>query len=122
MPESDETYKRLGRMEHDLADLQSMTRTLLRTQGKRRADEIIAALKNDDVLREIYLLVDGIHSTTDIVEAMASKASGRTVNRKLDDLEHEYELITFFTRRNPGGTVFRKSLTDEVLKISRRLK
>jgi hypothetical protein len=122
MPESDETYKRLGRMEQDLADLQSMTRTLLRTQGGERAAEIVEALKKDKVLRQVYGLIDGVLSTADIVASMKGKASARTVSRKLEELEHEYELITFFARRNPGGSVFRKSLTDEVLKIGRRLR
>jgi DNA-binding transcriptional ArsR family regulator len=122
MPESDETYKRLARMEQDLADLQSMTRTLLRTQGSSRADDIIKALESDDALRQVYALVDGVRSTSEIVDAIKGKASPRTVARKLDDLEHEWELITFFARRNPGGTVYRKSLTAEVLKIDRRIR
>jgi hypothetical protein len=122
MAESDETYKRLARMEHELADLTSMTRTLLRTQGKNRADEIVEALRSDAVLRGVYELVDGIRSTADIISAMEGHAAKRTVARKLDELEHTWELITFLTRRNPGGVVYRRSLTDDVLKIGRRLR
>lgn len=121
MPESKPTFDRLGRMEQDLADLRSMTSTLLRTQGKVRADEIVAALEKDKVLREVYLLVDGERSTSDIAREIRG-ASERTVQRKIEVLEHELELVTFMTRRNPGGNVYRRSLTDDVLKIGRRVR
>lgn len=122
MAESDETFRRLGRMEQDLADIQSMTRSLLRTQGKERQAEILEALKNDSALRQVYLLIDGERGQSDIVKKLTGKVSASTVNRKLDELEHELELIVFVTRRNPGGNVFRLSLTDEVLKIRRKSK
>ena len=121
MAESRQTFDRLGRMEQDLADLQSMTRTLLRTQGKERGAEIVAALQKDDALRKVYLLVDGERSTSDIGKQIKG-VTERTVQRKLEELEHEYELVTFLTRRNPGGKVYRRSLTDEVLGISRRVR
>jgi hypothetical protein len=73
------------------------------------------------VLRQVYLLVDGERSTSDIAREI-NGASERTVQRKIEVLEHELELVTFMTRRNPGGNVYRRSLTDDVLKIGRRVR
>lgn len=119
MPESEQTLKRLSRMEKDLSDIESMTRSLINFQGKGFKDEIVKRMRADDALRRVYLLVDGECSQTEIGEKLTGIAQ-RTVDRKLADLDAE-GLITFVTRRNPGGRVYRHSTTGEALRIERDL-
>jgi hypothetical protein len=121
MAESDPTFKRLARMEKDLADLQVMTRSLLHAQGKEMREEIVNALKADNGLRLVYELVDGSRGQAEIVDGLKGKVAPATVNRKIELLENKYDLIVFVTQRNPGGKVYARSVIDKVLKIEREL-
>jgi DNA-binding transcriptional ArsR family regulator len=121
MTESDETFKRLARMEKDLGDIEAMTRTLLRAQGNERRKDILDTMAHDEALRAVYLLVDGELGGSEIAEKLQGTCSKKTVERKLDELENEWGLIVFMQRRNPGGRVYRLSPIDKALGISRKL-
>jgi len=120
--ESEQTFKRLARMEQDLGDIEAMTRTLLRAQGKERREEILAAMQHDHALRDVYLLIDGERGQAEMAKALKGKWSTNTVNRKLDELENEWGLTVFMHRRSPGGKVYRLSVTDAALGIRRKLR
>jgi len=109
-------------MEKDLGDIEAMTRTLLRSQGNDRREEILDAVNEDDALKAVYLLIDGERGQAEIAEALKDSCSGRTVNRKLDELENEWGLTVFMHRRTPGGKVYRLSVTDAALGIRRKLR
>jgi hypothetical protein len=120
--ETEETQKRLARMEKDLGDIEAMTRTLLRSQGSDRRHEILEAMAEDDALRAVYMLIDGERGQAEIAEKLKGKCSPSTVNRKLDELENEWGLTVFMHRRTPGGKVYRLSVTDTALGIRRKLR
>jgi hypothetical protein len=121
MPESDPTRKRLSRMEKHLSDIESMTRSILGFQGKEFKAEVLAEMASDDILKQVYLLVDGERSQADIAQELKGKTSSKTVQRKLSDLADKKGLITFVRRANPGGNIYRRSETDSALRIEQDL-
>lgn len=120
MAESEPTQKRLSRMEKDLNDLTSMTRSLLNFQGEPFRKDMIEKMTDDDVLRKVYLLIDGDLGQKEIGARLAPTAQ-RTVDRKFDELDR-LGLIVFVTRKNPGGSVYRHSPTAQALRMERDLK
>lgn len=120
MPESEPTQKRLSRMEKDLSDLTSMTRSLLNFHGEDFRKEMLEKMRKDDVLRAVYLLVDGELGQTEI-GAKIGGAAQRTVDRKFTDLEG-WGLIQYVTRPAKGGTVWARSPTARALRLERDLK
>jgi Fe2+ or Zn2+ uptake regulation protein len=98
---------------------------------RAHSDEILAAIwryvDHDEMLGEVFLLVDGKRTQQDIVSALKTKgitASQPTVSRKLAKLNVELGLVEIGDR-DAAGTVYMKSDLDRILhltsKVERRL-
>jgi hypothetical protein len=127
MPESIDAFAELRAMRARLEGIEHRQEMLVRAHS----DEILAAIwryvDHDEMLGEVFLLVDGKRTQQDIVSALKTKgitASQPTVSRKLAKLNVELGLVEIGDR-DAAGTVYMKSDLDRILhltsKVERRL-
>jgi DNA-binding transcriptional ArsR family regulator len=125
MPESDELFVEIAAMRDELEEQGAMIDALVRASGPELRSAILNEMDGDAVLREVFLLIDGSHSQSDIIEELSSRGmrgvSQANVSRKMDRLENELHLI-IRTRRRSSGVVFKTTRLDRALGISRELK
>lgn len=124
VPETLDLFNEVALLRRELEEHGVMLQALLRTQGRSVAAELITELRKDPIASSILLKVDGERSQGDILASLkASKIRGTSaaaVSRKVDKLRNDYHLITL-VRRTKAGNVYRRTLLDKVLGVSRAL-
>ena len=123
MPESIEGFAELQRLRHEVEDLKGITSALLRTQPNL-AKGIVRDLTDDPALGRILLLTDGERSQNEIMGILKTEglrgASLAGVSERVSKLVHDYGLIAF-DRRTKAGNIYRRTVLDGSLQISRAL-
>ena len=122
MAESNELFNEVAQMRDELEEQGAMIDALVHIGGDKRRDEILADLRKDEALREIYLLVDGKRTQGEIVADLEARgiAKKSAVSVKFDRLVKDYNLIQL-VRRQAGSKVYRRTRLGETLKIDRAL-
>jgi hypothetical protein len=123
VPESVEGFAELQKLRHDVEDLKAITGAILHAQPDL-GDRIMAVLRKDEVMARVLLLVDGVKTQGEIVEALAAeKLKGGEksgVSRRFETLSKDLGLIAF-DRQTKAGKVYRRTALESALKITRRL-
>lgn len=123
MPESVEGFGELQKLRREVQDLKAISAALLHAQPDL-ATRILDLLRKDEVLSRILLLVDGGRSQNEILaQLQAEKVRGSSkgnVSVKFDRLSKDLGLIAF-DRRTKAGSIYRKTVLDDALKVSRTL-
>jgi transcriptional regulator of acetoin/glycerol metabolism len=121
--DSPEVYGEIRLIRARLDGIEHMTEVLVRAQHKEILPEIMAALQNDDLLRRIYLLVDGKRTQQEVgmaLEEQGVSGDKTTVSRRLEKLYKELHLLELVDQTG-RGKVYIKSRLDQTLGITRRL-
>lgn len=122
MPESNEVFAEISIMRERIEDIGHSVSALVRESGLK--SKILAEMSEDNLLAEIFLLVDGIRTQGDIVIALGKNGSKDvsqpTVSRRMVALEKDWDLIRP-TMRNAAGTRFVHTTLAKALKIERAL-
>lgn len=110
-------FSRLGTIEGKL-------NLVARAEREQILSVVQAALRNDPLLGQIYLLLDGVRKQKDVIDALKShgiNVSQSTVSRRMDMLVTEYGLAdqsgrgaTLVLTRNRGA--------EDVLNLTRRVR
>lgn len=123
MPESSEGFTELKTLRQEVEDLKAITGALLHAQPDL-ADRFLRALRSDEAMTRIFLLVDGRRSQNEIAATLQNEglrgASIGNVSAKFERLSQDLGLIVF-DRRERAGRIYRRSPLDAALKISRTL-
>ena len=123
MPESIEGFTEIQKIRHEVEDLKAITGALLHAQPEL-ADKIFTAVRKDEVMTRILLLVDGVRTQQEIVQALAAeKLKGGEksgISRRFDVLSRDLGLIAFHKQTN-RGKIYRRTALENALKICRRL-
>jgi hypothetical protein len=123
MPESLDAYAELRAMRARLEGIEHRQEMLVRAHRDEILDEIWRYVDKDEMLAEVYLLVDGKRTQQDIVAALRQKgqpASQPTVSRKLTKLSIELGLVEIGDR-DAAGAVYAKSDLDRILHLTPRV-
>jgi arginine repressor len=102
-------------------DMSKTVSAIARRSGAR--EEILEAMANDQLLADIFLLVDGKRTQADIVSELARQGkttSQPTVSRKLDALIQDHDIVRKKSRNSEGTCYMHTSLAAD-LKIVRSL-
>lgn len=124
MPESPDLYAEVRLMRAEIDDHGAMLQMLLRTQGRELSEAILAEMHGDRALARAFLHVDGVRTQGEILAGLAKEgirgASKAGMSRKFDKLANDLHLIAL-VRRTSTGNVYRKTVLDRALGISRAL-
>jgi hypothetical protein len=99
------------------------SKSLVRAQGKELVEAMVARLTADEILRNVFLAVDGKRSQSEIVERVkrsGKSGSNATISRKVEVLVQEMHLIEL-ADRTAKGKIYKRTKLDRILGISRRL-
>jgi hypothetical protein len=120
----DATFVEIQQINAELAAQGGILRALLHAQGKEMAESVLAEMGKDETLARVFLLVDGLRTQKDIVEALAADGgpavSQPTVSGKMSRLSDELGLIAP-VRRAKNGTVYRATPAADALRIRQAL-
>jgi hypothetical protein len=124
MPESLDLSTDVAQMRYELEEVGEMVDALVRMNARDLKPQVLAEMKQDPSLAEVFLLVDGVTSQGEILKRLKNRgnkgASAASVSRKLEHLSKELHLI-HFASRNKTGNVYRLTRLAEVLGIRRAL-
>ena len=121
MPETPDLFNEVALLRDQVEDMAKSVSALARHSVYR--DAVLEAMKQDSLLAEVFLLVDGKRTQKDILAALrASGGSGSqaTVSRKLEQLVEDWDLVRPTTRDASGIKYVHTSLAKD-LKIKRTL-
>jgi hypothetical protein len=125
MPESMDLYAEVAKLRDEVEDVNEMVQVLVRVGGDEEKKKILGKMRKDAALAEVFLLVDGSRSQTEILKDLQKRgipgASSATVSRKLEVLHKEHHLI-HFVRRTASGNVYRLTRLAQVYDLGRALK
>ena len=123
MPDS-ESYEAIHEIKSELAAQGGILRTLLFVTGAQTTETIVAELRQDAVLAQVFLLVNGLRTQRDIVTVLRDIRGGsqQNISRKMSRLQNDLALIEP-TGRAPGGggVVFRRTPSAEAFRIRQAL-
>lgn len=124
MADSLELFSEIRQVRMRIEAIEHTQEVLIRAHAEAIEKEIWEHMGEDDVLAQVYLLVDGHRSQKDIVEVMqaqgASGASHASVSRRIERLSKELHLIELAEQTKAGKT-YRRTALDRILSISRKL-
>jgi hypothetical protein len=124
MPETPDLFAEVALLRDEVEEQGDMIDTLVRMSARELKAEILKEMKQDPILAEIFLLVDGARSQGEILKILQERnskgVSSATISRKLERLQKDLHLI-HFVRRVQAGNVYRRGRLDQVLGISRAL-
>ena len=119
----DDTFGAIHEIKTELAAQGGILRTLLYAQGSHLADEMIKELLADDVLSQVFLLVNGTRTQTDIIDALRAArmvgASQSSISRKMIRL-HDLGLISP-VGKSRGAVLFGTTPVADAFKIRQAL-
>ncbi len=92
---------------------------LARQSGYGYEDEVLNAMRTDPLLRDVFLLVNGVRTQANIVAELG--VGQATVSRKLDALIEDWDLVRKTTRDKQGTRYVQTSLARD-LRIERALR
>jgi len=111
-------------MRYELEEVGEMVNALVRMNARELKPQLLAEMKQDPALADVFLLVDGATSQGEILKRLQGRgnkgASAASVSRKLDRLAKELHLI-HFASRNKTGNVYRLTRLAEVLGLRRAI-
>lgn len=124
MPETLDLFAEVAAMRDELEEQGTMIDALVRASGGSFRDQVMAVMKNDPTLAEVYRLVDGYRTQGEILETLGARgmkgASSRGISERLTKLQ-DLDLIMLVDRRAGGAKVYRRTRLDRALGISRAL-
>ena len=124
MPESLDLSNDVAQMRYELEEVGEMVNALVRMNARELKPQLLAEMKQDPALADVFLLVDGATSQGEILKRLQGRgnkgASAASVSRKLDRLAKELHLI-HFASRNKTGNVYRLTRLAEVLGLRRAI-
>lgn len=123
MGESLELFNEVAQIHDEVKDLSAMLDVLVRVNGPQMREAILDAMGKDDVLREVFLMVDGVRTQGEILaelQRMGMSAGQATVSRKFELLAEEYGLVKYVDRTK-AGKVYSRTRLVRALKIDRAL-
>jgi DNA-binding transcriptional ArsR family regulator len=127
MPESLDAFSELRAIRARVEGIEHRQEMLVRAHSDEILETVWGYIDKDELLAEVYLLVDGKRTQQDIVAALnrkGSSASQPTVSRRLAKLKNELGLVEV-AERDASGATLRKSDLDKILhltpKVERRL-
>lgn len=115
MSESGELYATVNYIKHKVESLEKIEMLNL-SSNTALQDKYIELLKSDDMLFQVYKLVDGIKAQKDIANAIGT--NDMAVSRKVKKLE-EYGLIEIKDVGINGKRVYKHSVAEQVFKLTR---
>lgn len=124
MADTLEVFGEIRQIRMRIEAIEHTQEVLIRAQREAIEKEIWERMDGDDVLAEVFLLVNGHRSQRDIAEAMQAQgtatASEATVSRKLAVLGNELHLVEL-TNHSRSGKTYKRTATDRILGIGRKL-
>lgn len=124
MPESLELFAQVALLRREVEEHGAILSSILRTQAPQLREEMLAAMRKDHTLAATFAAVDGERTQGEILALLAAQghksANAAGVSRRMDRLAHEFGLISF-ARRRGGGKVYRRTVLDKALRISRAI-
>jgi len=121
VPETPDLFNEVAILRDQVEDMAKTVSALARHSGMR--DELLEAMRKDDLLARVFLLVDGRRTQKDIVTELVAqngKGSQATVSRKLEQLAEDWDLVRP-TSRGANGTRYVHTSLAADLKIKRAL-
>ena len=121
MPESSDLFAQVASLRDQLDDMGKTVSAIARRSGAK--EEILEAMTKDQLLADVFSLVDGHRTQNDIVEELAKLGkltSQPTVSRKLDALMEDWDLVRKKSRSREGTYYVRTTLARD-LRIARAL-
>lgn len=123
MGESLDLFNEVAQIHDEVKDMSAMLDVLVRVNGPHMQEVILEAMGKDDVLREAFLLVNGVRTQGEILaelKRMGISASQSAVSRKFELLAEEYGLVKYVDRTK-AGKVYARTRLVKALKIDRAL-
>jgi len=120
---SDNVFNELRTIRSRIESIERTQEVLVRAEADRILASILPRFREDLVLGQIYLLVDGIRGQRQITTAMSQAgmtgASEATVSRKLEALR-DLDVIELVDR-TAAGKIYAKTQVDRLLRLSRQV-
>ena len=121
MPESNELFNELANLRDQVDDMSRSVSAIARQSGLK--EQVLDVMRSDPLLASIFLLIDGVRTQKDIVQALKGSGVGgsqATVSRKIDSLVEDWDLVRP-TRRTAEGMRYVHTSLAKDLKIARSL-
>jgi Fic family protein len=120
---SDNVFNELRTIRSRIESIERTQEVLVRAEADRILASILPRFREDLVLGQVYLLVDGIRGQRQITTAMSQAgmtgASEATVSRKLEALR-DLDVIELVDR-TAAGKIYAKTQVDRLLHLSRQV-
>jgi len=127
MPESLDAYAELRAMRARLEGIEHRQEMLVRAHSEEILATVWEYIDRDEMLAEIFLLVDGTRTQKDILAELSRRGTPVAkggLSTKLKTLRNELGLVEI-SERDATGATLRKSDLDKILhlttKVARRL-
>jgi hypothetical protein len=123
---TDDIHNQLLKIHSRLDGIEHTQEVLVRADATRIWRQIEEAFDKEPVLADIYELVDGIRTQTQIVEALKAQGaavnSPMTVSRSLKRLREELQIVIAIEGAGGQGTVHAKTGLHRILGMNRHIK
>lgn len=120
---SDAVFNELRTIRSRIESIERTQEVLVRAEADRILADILPRFREDLVLGQVYLLVDGIRGQRQITVAMSDAgmagSSEATVSRKLEALR-DLDLVELVDR-TAAGKIYAKTQVDRLLRLSRHV-
>lgn len=114
MPTDEEINNALLAIHSRLGVIEGKVNLVARAHKQSGLEDMEAAVRQKPLLGQIYLLLDGVRSQTEILDALGShgiSANAMGVSRALKDMEREYGMADLV--KGGSSKVFRKDAESE---------
>jgi hypothetical protein len=124
MADTLETFSEIRQIRMRIEGIAHTQEVLIRAHAEAIEKEIWEWMDRDSTLAQVYLLVDGRRSQTEIVATMQKAgvdgASHASVSRKMEILSKELHLVELSDHTKSGKT-YKRTAIDRILRIGRKL-
>jgi hypothetical protein len=124
MPTDEEINNALLAIHSRLGVIEGKVNLVARAHKQSSLEDVEGAIQKRPLLGQIYLLLDGVRSQTEILEALAQygiTTSAMGVSRALRDMEREYGMADLV--KGGSSKVFRKdSESERILNLSQNIR
>lgn len=124
MPETGELLNEVTRLRRRVDEQGEVLDVLVQLDGAQAKVALLDRLADDELLRAIYMRVDGARTQGAILADLAAVgvrgANKATVSRRFDELANDLKLIVLVPRKQLGK-VYRKSSIDRTFNLTREL-